>query len=224
MKALRQRKAFTIVEMVIVIAVIAVLATVMIPTISGVIDKANHSVDQQFAASLNTQLALWELDNHKIANEKDLSDAINQYYGKYNDEGDLVDDFYSKLEPKSGEQGYHYWYNATDNQFVLATYEQLKNGESKTLEATQLMPEILLLLEGNVMPLAAGEPEDHERIVFAAESPRSLLIETAKGHKKNVFLLDNGGSELADVIHELEHCSGKDADEYENLINKIKAE
>ena len=38
-----KRKGFTIVELVIVIAVIGILAGVMIPTFGGVIDKANKS-------------------------------------------------------------------------------------------------------------------------------------------------------------------------------------
>ena len=37
------KKGFTIVELVIVIAVIAILAGVMIPTFGGIIDKANES-------------------------------------------------------------------------------------------------------------------------------------------------------------------------------------
>ena len=37
------KKGFTIVELVIVIAVIAILAAVLIPTFSGVIEKANKS-------------------------------------------------------------------------------------------------------------------------------------------------------------------------------------
>ena len=44
-------KGFTIVELVIVIAVIAILAAVLIPTFSGVIQKANQSAAQQQAAS-----------------------------------------------------------------------------------------------------------------------------------------------------------------------------
>lgn len=53
----KQRKAFTIVELVIVIAVIAILAAVLIPTFSGVIRRAKVSSDEQTAASLNTYLA-----------------------------------------------------------------------------------------------------------------------------------------------------------------------
>ena len=43
------KKGFTIVELVIVIAVIAILAAVLIPTFSGVIAKANYSSAQQLA-------------------------------------------------------------------------------------------------------------------------------------------------------------------------------
>ena len=39
----KRRKGFTIVELVIVIAVIAILAGVLIPTFSGVVNKANDS-------------------------------------------------------------------------------------------------------------------------------------------------------------------------------------
>lgn len=43
------KKGFTIVELVIVIAVIAILAAVLIPTFSGVIEKANKSSAMQAA-------------------------------------------------------------------------------------------------------------------------------------------------------------------------------
>lgn len=43
------KKGFTIVELVIVIAVIAVLAAVLIPTFSGVVKKANESAAMQQA-------------------------------------------------------------------------------------------------------------------------------------------------------------------------------
>ena len=46
------KKGFTIVELVIVIAVIAILAAVLIPTFSGVIQEANESAAKQEAANL----------------------------------------------------------------------------------------------------------------------------------------------------------------------------
>ena len=52
------KKGFTIVELVIVIAVIAILAAVLIPTFSGIIRKANLSADQQAVRQMNTALAV----------------------------------------------------------------------------------------------------------------------------------------------------------------------
>lgn len=48
------RKGFTITELVIVIAVIAILAAVLIPTFSGVINKANESAAMQKAKNAYT--------------------------------------------------------------------------------------------------------------------------------------------------------------------------
>lgn len=53
---MKNRKGFTIVELVIVIAVIAVLAAVLIPTFSGVINKANESSALQTARSTLTNV------------------------------------------------------------------------------------------------------------------------------------------------------------------------
>jgi putative type IV pilin len=47
MKHTNKKKGFTLVELVIVIAVIAILAGVMIATFSNVVDKANKSADLQ---------------------------------------------------------------------------------------------------------------------------------------------------------------------------------
>ena len=51
------KKGFTIVELVIVIAVIAILAAVLIPTFSGIIKKANISSDTALVKNLNTLAA-----------------------------------------------------------------------------------------------------------------------------------------------------------------------
>ena len=55
---MKNKKGFTIVELVIVIAVIAILAAVLIPTFSGVIGKANSSArTQEFTNALKVVLA-----------------------------------------------------------------------------------------------------------------------------------------------------------------------
>ena len=49
------KKGFTIVELVVVIAVIAILAAVMIPTFGGIVEKANASKALQQARNAYTQ-------------------------------------------------------------------------------------------------------------------------------------------------------------------------
>ena len=50
------RRAFTITELVIVIAVIAILAAVLIPTFSNVIENSKRSHDEQYVKEMNISL------------------------------------------------------------------------------------------------------------------------------------------------------------------------
>ena len=58
-----KKKGFTIVELVIVIAVIAILAAVLIPTFVNLTRKANISADTVLAKNLNTALAVYDAEN-----------------------------------------------------------------------------------------------------------------------------------------------------------------
>lgn len=69
------KKGFTIVELVIVIAVIAILAAVMIPTFGGVIEKANKSAVQQAATSLYKEAYALDLADGNL-DGKDGEDDI----------------------------------------------------------------------------------------------------------------------------------------------------
>ena len=57
------RRAFTITELVIVIAVIAILAAVLIPTFSNVVKNANRSHDEQLVRNMNTSLNAYSIEN-----------------------------------------------------------------------------------------------------------------------------------------------------------------
>jgi len=60
------KKGFTIVELVIVIAVIAILAAVLIPTFSNVIEKSHHSACLQEAKTTLEQTYADDMSDGKV--------------------------------------------------------------------------------------------------------------------------------------------------------------
>ena len=71
MKKLNNKKGFTIVELVIVIAVIGILAAVLIPTFSNVIKSAKDSADHQNAKNAYTQYLTEVVDGRPNADRMD---------------------------------------------------------------------------------------------------------------------------------------------------------
>ena len=100
------KKGFTIVELVVVVAVIAILAAVLIPTFSGVIAKAKLSADQKAVSTMNTAIAMEgaetleeamaALEKHNI-NAKNLIPVSAGYSFFWNDE-------INKIELKKAEE------------------------------------------------------------------------------------------------------------------------
>ena len=74
-----KKKGFTIVELVIVIAVIAILSAVLIPTFSNLIRKANVSADTQLVKQLNQALAVEEVENGKNVTMYDALETVKEY-------------------------------------------------------------------------------------------------------------------------------------------------
>ncbi len=83
------KKGFTIVELVIVIAVIAILSAVLIPTFGGIIEKAQDSANLQEARNAYTEY-LTEGENLVELGDKDLYVVMGTDYYGYNDDGEFV--------------------------------------------------------------------------------------------------------------------------------------
>ena len=106
------KKGFTIVELVIVIAVIAILAAVLIPNISRLVKKANESSDIQAVRNMNTFLA--------AENVTGGVDSILDVYDLFKESGYNVDS-YTPLY-----SGRHFYYDKQYNQIL---YVDTKSGK-----------------------------------------------------------------------------------------------
>ena len=114
------KKGFTIVELVIVIAVIAILAAVLIPTFSSLVKKANLSSDKQAVREMNIALKAAEAKNGKPEN-------IDQAMKVIADAGYDVDAW----NPLTA--GYQVYWFITDNVCVLySTTEGIEFPENYT--------------------------------------------------------------------------------------------
>lgn len=89
------KKGFTIVELVIVIAVIAILAAVLIPNLSRLVEKANESKAMQEARNI---LAGKVIDYGKdVPSEIDMVIKVDDYYFAV-DNGQLDTTAYTTIE------------------------------------------------------------------------------------------------------------------------------
>lgn len=72
-------KGFTIVELVIVIAVIAILAAVLVPTFSNVVENANVSSDKSLVRNINNVLEIKGSLNQLPNDKTELRQVLKEY-------------------------------------------------------------------------------------------------------------------------------------------------
>ncbi len=99
------KKGFTIVELVIVIAVIAILAAVLIPTFSSLIKKANISNDTMLAKNMNLALA----SESVLGKPTSMEEAIRMLY--------TAGFVWENLTPTTNN--YSYAWDSEGNQVIL---------------------------------------------------------------------------------------------------------
>ncbi len=101
------KKGFTIVELVIVIAIIAILAAVLIPTFSNLIRRANESADIQAVRQMNTYLAINEITEGK---------TIIDVYTAFENGGMTAKNY------KPMVSGRYYFWDMAANRIIYAEY------------------------------------------------------------------------------------------------------
>lgn len=76
---LKNNNGFTIVELVIVIAVIAILAAVLVPTFSNVVEKGNVINDKSLVRNINNVLEINSSTDNTINDKTQLRILLNDY-------------------------------------------------------------------------------------------------------------------------------------------------
>ena len=156
------KKGFTLTELIVVIAVIAILAAVLIPTLTGYIEKARVSADNQEVAVLNKLLLYAENNEIELENVPQLK--------KYLEEEMEYDGDYSL-----GVKGSYLFYDKEKYEFVIVKEDEVDGlkmmANDYALATTLTSPEGLLVdNDGNEVLLVGGNGD----LVELVESIRNV--------------------------------------------------
>ncbi len=165
---LKKKKGFTIVELVIVIAVIGILAAVLIPTFANLINKAHQSADIQAVRQMNTLLAM-----HTDGSIDTVADAV-----KVLDQDNIDLDNYKPL------QANHYFYFYIDNGIPKIVYMDKEDNvvfpKDAKIDGVQLMS-----LSGAVPTDSNYAISDNGEVTVDSGAKLAHLIESVRGTKEN---------------------------------------
>ena len=213
MKKRKNKKGFTIVELVIVIAVIAILAAVLIPTFSSLIKKANESADIQAVRQMNTSLAIHETtenldniadviaaldkENLDLDNYKPLVKGCHFFWVKnlnriiYVDAENkvIVPEEYKSLEKEQGN-----WYSLSGEiQLDSSWKEKIESGNVEISSGEQLASFIDEYQKGNteaqkVQVLTVSEDIDLSGATYRfGDITKDLTIQGKEGQTPTIY-------------------------------------
>ena len=175
--AKRLKRAFTITELVIVIAVVAILAAVLIPTFTNIVNKANESADTQLVKNLNTILSSEQTVSQEAA--PTMSKALEQ-----EQEGGYTVD---KLTPTSDgdilwEQDSNRFVLVSDGKIIFKDSTTTASSTAKTLTVAVMirtvarMSSAVCRVSSVVVTLCTPAMEDKSAAASAWEREGSVIL------------------------------------------------
>lgn len=76
---MKEHEGFTIVELMVVIVIIGILVAVIVPAVTGAIDKAELAADNAFVAEINSCLALYSVTRDMPVTSPEIHDILETY-------------------------------------------------------------------------------------------------------------------------------------------------
>lgn len=114
----RNKKGFTIVELVIVIGVIGILSAILIPTFVNLVGKADYASDIVLVSDLNKVLQI---------DEAETDDKPISYHAMLN----VLEEQGYKISYLTTKSGHDLLYNLDDNRFYLSDDDKVLNNPNK---------------------------------------------------------------------------------------------
>ena len=107
---LNRQNGFTLIELIMVIAVLGILAGIAIPRISGVQDKARYAAGETSLANMKTPLELYRVETGSYPDVEDYEELKIALTG----ENGYLDNMQDIL-PKSSNNDWHYHNYSLEN-------------------------------------------------------------------------------------------------------------
>ena len=172
------KKGFTIVELVIVIAVIAILAAVLIPNISRLVKKANESSDIQAVRNMNTFLAA----EGATGDIKSILDVYDLF----------VDSGYNVKSYSPLYSGRHFYYDKQYNQILYVETEsgkvlfpeERKNDNITTTLKNHDLFSLSMEVPGESTPAGYDKPDTNGKIMATINDAKEYAF-IIKEYNKN---------------------------------------
>lgn len=193
------KRAFTIVELVVVIVVVAILSAILIPVFGSVVTRAQFAADTANVKTLNQGLAVYlatgETKLPQTNEDGEFNDFCEKFFDKFNCR--------FKLSSYSVKNHFEVVFDLNSDKFYLTTQENLLNDQIKTAKF------------GAQVVFADGKRV--EEYTFGDGSLEGIF--TVNGQKR--WLLGSTGTPLAEVISGFHNVSG--AEDFNELADVITA-